>query len=112
MTKQEIEIKFTKIDGQIEALDRHEKQFKARLDNIDVGLLDLNLSMKQLLVKMDKIPEKVHAMELEKAENRYLNSVVKPVIIFVIGMVSQYVFNNMVVANREEKQQYKKEVKQ
>jgi hypothetical protein len=109
MTDKDIAVKFMQLDKNVESLDRHEKKFNTRLDGIDLSLIDVNTTLKVILSKVDKLPERVHAMELEKAENRYLNSVVKPVFIFLIGMFSSYLFNNVVVANRDEKQFYKKE---
>ncbi len=109
MNDKELAVKFAQLDKNIEALDRHEKEFKKRLDDINMGMVDVNTTLKIILAKVDNLPERVRAIEMEKAENRYVNSVVKPVFIFLIGMFSSYLFNNVVVANREEKQLYKKE---
>jgi hypothetical protein len=109
MNDKELAVKFAKLEGEIQTLDRHEKEFKKRLDDISMGMVDVNTTLKIILAKVDNLPERVRAIEMEKAENRYLNSVVKPVFIFLIGMFSSYLFNNVVVANRDEKQLYKKE---
>lgn len=109
MTDKELAVKFTQLDKNIETLDRHEKEFKKRLDDINMGMVDVNTTLKIILAKVENLPERVRAIEMEKAENRYVNSVVKPVFIFLIGMFSSYLFNNVVLANRDEKQLYKKE---
>jgi hypothetical protein len=109
MTDKELAVKFMQLDKDIQSLDRHEKEFKKRLDDINIGMVDINTTLKIILNKVDNLPERVRAMELEKAENRYLNSVVKPVFIFLIGMFSTYLFNSVVVPNRDEKILYKKE---
>jgi hypothetical protein len=109
MTDKEIAVKFSNLASEIATLDRHEKIFQKRLDDINIGMVDVNTTLKIILAKVDNLPERVRAIELEKAENRYVNSVVKPVFIFLIGMFSSYLFNNVVVANRDEKTLYKKE---
>ena len=112
MTQKDIAVKFTQIDAQIEALNRHEKKFDARLDSIDLSILTLSTSVNKVLAEVKGVPEKVREMELERAkQDSYINNFVKPFFIFFIGMVSTYVFQNVIFANRDEKSNYKTEVK-
>jgi hypothetical protein len=112
MTQKDIAVKFTQIEGQIEALNRHEKKFDSRLDSIDLSILTLSSNVNKVLSEIRGVPEKVREMELEKAKNdSYINNFVKPFFIFFIGMVSTYVFQNVIFANREQKSYNKTEVK-
>jgi hypothetical protein len=93
-------------------LNRHEKKFDARLDSIDLSILTLSTSVNKVLAEVKGVPEKVREMELERAkQDSYINNFVKPFFIFFIGMVSTYVFQNVIFANREEKSNFKTEVK-
>jgi hypothetical protein len=111
MTDKDIAVKFSEVSGKIATLDRHEKEFKDRLSGIELGMIDVKTTLSIILSKVDKLPERVHAIELEKAENRYLNSVVKPFFIFFIGMVCSFVFNNIIFAQKEEKDKPRTEVR-
>ena len=85
---------------------------KTRLNDIDGVLIDMQISMKVVLSKLDNLPERIYAIELEKAKNdSYINNFVKPFFIFFIGMVSTYVFQNVIFAHKEEKDNTKTEVR-
>lgn len=112
MTDKDIVVKFTELKGQIQTLDRHEKEFSKRLDLIDIGLVDINTSIKIMLSKIEKLPERVRDIELEKARNDgYMNNVVKPFFLVFIGMVVSFVFNNIIFAPREEKYKPRTEIR-
>jgi len=110
MTDKDIAVKFSELNNKIETLDRHEKEFKKQLSDISLGMIDVNTTLKVILSKVDNLPDRVRVMELEKAENRYLNSVVKPFFIFFIGMVCSFVFNNIIFAQKKEKDKPRTEV--
>jgi len=112
MTQKDIAVKFTQIEAHIEALNRHEKKFNDKLDSIDLSILSLSTNVSKVLSEIKGVPEKVREMELEKAKNdSYVNNFVKPFFIFFIGIVSTYVFQNVIFANREEKSYNKTEVR-
>jgi len=105
-------IKFKEMEMKVDRIMQHHEGFKKAFNDFELVVFDFKLCIKEINTKIDKLPERVRDIELERAKNdSYINNFVKPFFIFFIGMVSTYVFQNFVFARSDEKHYNKTEVK-
>lgn len=115
MAKQEYPIdrvEFVKLMARLETVERHHNDFRETFKNINESLSGFKNAVVEINTKIDTLPQRVHAMEIEKAKNEGYISAFKYATGILIGLVISYAVRDSFIANREEKQQYKKEVKQ
>ena len=102
---------FIEIKSNVAMLLRHEIEDREKQKQWELALIEMNTNIKLLTKEVKGIPEIVRGMEIENAKKEGYVSALKVTTGILIGVLISIVAKNSFPAyNKEEKDNYKKEV--
>lgn len=94
-------IELTKLKEQMETVIRHDKKYNEAIDNFDMAIRDINLSLVRINGTLDhfkEIPDKVRKLE----DKSIVISLVEKGLWFVVGVGISVIIQNNYIATKED----------